>query len=297
MAQFLNSYQLKVGPLFDALKGKTEKQTFTLDNIQMKAFEELRQSVKAAEKINIIDFTKPVFMEVDSSLTGTGSILYQEEDNPSNPEKPFRKIIRYGSKRFSVTESLHHTSLEREALGILVGSKQHYYYLFNCPRAIIKTDLKSLITLLSCYNNPDSSRMARISHKLYSLPFQWSLIHSAGADIPLADSLSRLYPPYRSAFADRHLRYPDLKRENIKMPDEWKKTPNLVLTTADILQAMHDQIVYVEKSSPGVKSKRLKALINELSILKDGMDGLTDSLTKQVSEELERLEATARVLK
>jgi hypothetical protein len=81
-------------------------------------------------------------MEVDSSLTGTGSVLYQEEDNPNNPLKPYRKIIRYGSKRFSVTESLHHTSLEREALGILIGAKTHYYYLFNCPRAIIKTDLR-----------------------------------------------------------------------------------------------------------------------------------------------------------
>ena len=297
MAQFVDSYHLKVGPLFDALKGKTDKQTFTLDAIQMKAFEELKQSIKAAEHLHIVDFDKPIYMEVDSSLTGTGSILYQEFDNPANPEKPLRRIVRYGSKRFSVTESLHHTSLEREALGVLIGARTHYYYLFNCPRAIIKTDLKSLITLLSCYNNPDSTRMARISHKLYSLPFQWSLIHSAGVDIPIADALSRLYPPYKSAFTDRHLRYPDLKRDNIKLPDEWKKTPNLVLTTADVLQAMHDQIVFVEKSSLNVKNKRLRSLINELSILHDEMEGRTDSLTQTISEELQRLEATAKTLK
>jgi len=116
-------------------------------------------------------------------------------------------------------------------------------------------------------------------------------------DIPLADALSRLHPPYKAAFSDRHLRYPELKRENIKIPEEWKKTPNLVLTTTDILQAMHDQIVFVEKSSPNVKSKRLKALINEISVIHENMEGINDSLTQQISEELKRLEAAAQVLK
>jgi hypothetical protein len=150
MAQFVDAYHLRVGPLFEALKGKSEKQTFTLDSTQMKSFEELKMAIKNAEKLHILDFSKPIYMEVDSSLTGTGSILYQEVEDPSDPRgRTLRRIVRYGSRRFSVTESLHHTSLEREAMGILIGAKMHYYYLFNCTQAIIKTDLKSLITLLS----------------------------------------------------------------------------------------------------------------------------------------------------
>jgi len=94
-------------------------------------------------------------MEVDASLTGVGSVLYQSEFHEDGTET--RKIIRYGSKRFTVTESLHHTSLEREAMAILIGAHTHYYYLFNCTEAIIKTDLKSLINLLSCYHNPDNA--------------------------------------------------------------------------------------------------------------------------------------------
>jgi len=160
----------------------------------------------------MVDFNKPIYMEVDASLTGVGSVLYQTEMIDG---QEVRKIIRYGSKRFTVTESLHHTSLEREAMAILIGAHTHYYYLFNCTEAIIKTDLKSLINLLSCYNNPDSTRMARISHRIYSLPFKWSLQHTAGVSLPLADALSRIPAPYRCAFSDRHLRYPDLKRENI----------------------------------------------------------------------------------
>ncbi len=293
MAHFVDSYHLKTGPLFEALRGRSDKQKFTLNEVQMKAFEELRQSVKRAENLFIVDFNKTIFMETDSSLSGTGSILYQEyEDQVALPGSPLkRRIIRYGSRRFSVTESLHHTSLEREAMGVLIGCKTHYFYLYNCPEAVIKTDLKSLITLLSCYNNPDSGRMSLLSHRLYSLPFRWSLTHAAGTDIPLADSLSRLYPPYRAAFSDRHLRYPDLKRENIKLPDEWKKTPNLILKTSDLLDAMRDQAVYIEKSSLAVKSKRLKALMEEVILLRDEIGEIEGSrLEKQISKELEIIE-------
>jgi hypothetical protein len=293
MAHFVDSYHLKTGPLFEALRGKTDKQKFTLNEVQMKAFEELRQSIKKAESLYIVDFNETIFMETDSSLSGTGSILYQEYSDPlALPGSPLkRRIIRYGSRRFSVTESLHHTSLEREAMGVLIGCKTHYFYLYNCPQAVIKTDLKSLITLLSCYNNPDSGRMSLLSHRLYSLPFRWSLTHSAGADIPLADALSRLYPPYKAAFSDRHMRYPDLKRENIKLPDEWKKTPNLVLKTSDILDAMRHQAVFIEKSSLAVKSKRLKALMDEVILLRDEIGEIEGTkLEKQISKELEIIE-------
>ena len=119
--------------------------------------------------------------------------------------------------------------------------------------------------------------MARISHRLYSLPFKWSLIHIPGVDLPLADCLSRLYTPYQNAYSDRHLRYPDLKRENIQMPDCWKK-PDLILTTEDILEAMRQHIVFVEKSSMPVKEKRLKALLDEISILHERLVEDEDNL-------------------
>ena len=294
MAHFVDSYQLRTGPLFDALRGKTDKQAFVLNEIQMKSFEELKLAIKLAEKLHLVDFSKPIFMETDSSLIGTGSVLYQEYDDPSRPGGKGRLIIRYGSRRFSLTESLHHTSLEKEAMGILIGCKTHYYYLYNCPEAIIKTDLKSLITILSCYNNPDSARMARISHRIYSLPFKWSLQHIAGVDLPVADALSRLYPPYRVAFADRHLRYPDLKRENIVMPEDWIKTSNLILKNSDILDVMHHQVCFVEKSSSAVKNKRLRSMVAEIAVQYEMLQGQSDSLVEQIHSELEEIEATAK---
>jgi hypothetical protein len=166
MSHFVDSYHLKTGLLFEALKGKTDKQAIVLTEPQLKAFEELKLSIKNAEKLHLVDFRKPIYMETDACFAGTGSVLYQETDNPNEPLRPKRNIIRYGSRRFSLTESLHHTSLEKEAMAILIAAKTNYYYLFNCTEAIIKTDLKSLITLLSCYTSTESARMTRLSNRL-----------------------------------------------------------------------------------------------------------------------------------
>jgi len=179
-------------------------------------------------------------------------------------------------------------------MAILIGCKTHFYYLSNCTKAIIKTVLKSLITLLSCYQNPDSAHFARASHRLNSLGFKWSLVHVSGVDLPLADALSRLHPPYRCAFSDRHLRYPDLKREYIQLPEEWKKTPNLVLTTADIIKAMKDKIVFVDKTSMNVRRKWLDAYVDQLHLLKENLGSRFDTLNEQVHSELQHIELSAK---
>ena len=263
MSTFVESYAMKVGPLYDLLKGKTEKGTFTMDEVQMKSFLEIKRSIREAEKLHLLDTSKPIFMECDASMVGIGSVIYHEKTDDKGQIR--RDIVRFGSKRHSLTEALHHTSLEREAMAILVSVKQHMHYLASCTECVIKTDLKSLINILSCYNSPESARMARLSHRLYSLPFKWSLVHTPGVDLPIADGLSRIYQPYTNAFADRHLRYPDLKRENIIIPPEWKRE-GMILSTMDILKAMHQQILFVEKSTMNVKEKRLKSLLSELVI-------------------------------
>ena len=264
MSPFIESYAVLVAILYDLLKGKSDKGSFQMNELQRKAFLQIKDAIVKAEKLHLLDTSRTIYMECDASMCGVGSIIYHESTDKDGNLK--RDIVRYGSRRHSLTEALHHTSLEREAMAILISAKQHMYFLASCPESVIKTDLKSLITILSCYNAPESARMARLSHRLYSLPFKWSLVHIPGAHLPVADALSRLYPPYKMAFSDRHLRYPDLKRENIVIPPEWE---GRILTTTDILQAMYDQIVFIEKSSNTVKEKRLKALVAEITVLYD----------------------------
>ena len=283
MANHLDSISITASILYDAMKGVKDKVTFQLNDIQMKAFKEIKRQIIEAPSLALLDTSKPIIMETDASLIGCGSIAYQLSEKDG---KEIYNVIRYGSRRFSITESLNHTSLEREAMAIIISAKQHMMFLQACPEAIIKTDLKSLISILSCYRNPDSKTMASASHKIYNFPFKWKLIHIPGTELPFADSLSRIYPYYTSLYHDRHLRYPDLKRDNIIMPAEWRKDPNMVLTTADLLQAMRRQIMFIEKSSNNIKEKRLKALINEVSLLYAGLGEAREQLATDLENDL-----------
>jgi len=284
LSAFIDGFQHCCGPLYDAMKGKSDKITFQLNDIQMKAFHEIKRLIKEAPRLGHLDTSQPIYLECDASLVGAGNILYQIYDLPDGTKK--KVVIRYGSKRWSTTESLNHTSLEREALAILVAVRQHMIFLQACPEVIIKTDLKSLIPILSCYNNPDSTTMALTSHKLYSLPFRWKLHHIPGANLPVADFFSRIYKPYECQFTDRRFRYPDLKREHIEMPDEWKNNPDLILTTADLMEAMRQQIMFIEKSSYGVKEKRLKSFLNEITLLYEGLGPDVEELLTKTKNDL-----------
>ena len=255
MACHLDSYQLKVGPLFDCMKNKDDKTVFELDELQSKAFEELKLAIRLAPSIHLMDFNKTLYVECDASISGTGSLLYQ-----SNGTLNGRNIIRFGSKRYSLPETLQMTSLDREGNAIVVAAFVHDFYIRNSHDVVFKTDLKPLISILSCYNDPDSSKMRNISHKLYSLSVRWSLVHTPGTSIAITDALSRIYTPYRCAFTEKV----DNSLDNIIIPEDWTLCPNLILTTADIVEAIRRQIVFIEKSSPAVKVKRLKALQGEV---------------------------------
>ncbi|HEY7536226.1 MAG TPA: reverse transcriptase domain-containing protein, partial [Thermodesulfobacteriota bacterium] len=288
LSAFIDGFQQCCGPLYDAMKGKSDKTPLQLNDVQMKAFYELKRLIKNAPRLSHLDTSQPIYMECDASLTGAGSILYHIYNNPDGSQT--KKVVRYGSRRWSLTESLNHTSLEREALAILVGAKTHMLFLQACPEVIIKTDLKSLVPILSCYNNPDSNTMAITSHRIYALPFKWKLHHTPGVSLPVADLFSRIHKPYECQYTDRKFRYPDLKREQITMPDEWKNNPDLVLTTTDLMEAMRQQILFIEKSSYNVKEKRLKALLDEVVLIFDGLGSDRDILLNTVKDDLKQVQ-------
>ena len=254
MASFCDSFILRAGPLFDSLKGR--KKEFVLSPEQIKAFEEVKEMIDNAPPLKIIDFSKPVIMEVDASYVGAGSVVYQEKTDEKG--KVTREVIRYGSKRFSIQQCLMYTSLEKESLAIMYGIQQHSFFLGNSIDTIIRTDMKALICILSCYNNPTNHRMARVAHFLYSLPYSWQLAHISGEENIAADILSRCIPDYRCAFSDRLRSFKDLSRESIKLPKEWTRTPNVILSTADIMNNLKNNML-MEEVSDKVMEKRIKA--------------------------------------
>jgi len=253
---FLDSIQLIAMPLYDALKGTTASNRITLNKIQLKAFEEIKQLVDRAQDLAIIDYSQPLHMEVDSSYVGCGSCVFQMRTDDKGIQH--KDLIRFTSKRYSMQQAVCYSSLEKESLSILFSIQQNFNLLRNSVEAIIATDMKSLLSMLSCYSSTSNQRLSRISYFLYSLPFKWRLNHLSGINNGMSDMLSRAHPDYRSAFSFRLEQYADLERERIKLPQEWTETPNKILTTADLLKCIRSN-VEKEQCSDRVQNKRRRA--------------------------------------
>ena len=99
-------------------------------------------------------------MECDSSLLAVGSIVYQQEETEIDGVKTIqRNILKYGSRKYNLTETLNSTSLEREGMALIISICQHWDLLVSCKTCIIKTDLKSLLSILACQNVPTSTKI------------------------------------------------------------------------------------------------------------------------------------------
>ena len=191
----------------------------------------MKQQVVDAPKLALVDYNKTVFMECDASLLGVGSVIYQEYEVEEKGEmKTKRHILKYASRKFNLTETLNSTSLEREGMALIISIKQHWDILNACKATVIKTDLKSLLSILSCQNNPTSTKMARISHTLYSLHFCWTMIHVPGNLNNIADFLSR---NYSQLYSDKE-QFPKLEPSDVTLPDSWTTYPLPILTMQDL---------------------------------------------------------------
>jgi hypothetical protein len=199
-------------------------------------------------------------------MIGSGCCLYHKDVDSEGKE--IRRVIRYGSKRFTAQIATSYNSIEKEALAIVYGIQQMHFYLFNAQDVIIKTDMKSLLFILSCFHSTTNARLARVSHFLYSLPFKWSLSHVSGEKNQFADILSRLVPDYRTAFSARIRTYPDCNRESVSLPKEWLKEPNVLLTTQDIMETLKESVMN-EQCSDEVRKKRLVGFTNLLESVMD----------------------------
>ena len=258
MYSHIDSFQLIIAPLLDTLKTKKRNISFPLKDIELKSVQELKKAIENAPSLYVADFTKTMIITADASIEGTGFCLANLTENGK------RNIIKYGAKRFSLTEFLATSSVLKEALGVLAAAATFRYYLSNCYHVVIETDMQSIVAALSNLNNVEDTRMARLSHRLYALNCEWKLIHQPASNVQISDLISRSFRPYRAAFS---LKANEMKKSNLNFPKEWTTTPNQYLTSEDILRGIADQIA-METSSATVFQKRFECfekLANEFN--------------------------------
>ena len=74
-SSFIQNFALIAMPLFAYTSSPTEK--ITLSDEAIKSFETLKQSITTPLSLNLIDPSRPIYLETDASQTGYGAVAYQ----------------------------------------------------------------------------------------------------------------------------------------------------------------------------------------------------------------------------
>ncbi len=168
--RFVDNYAKKACPLYDILR----MDRFKWGQEAQKAFEQLKEDVKAGVLLSTPDFQKKFILEVDANLDTVGAVLKQGND-----------VIGFASKRFSGA-FLNYTITEKECKAIVFGIKYFEHYLFK--EFVVKSDHAAL-QWLNSMKNP-SGMFAR--WLVYLQKFRFKIVHLKGKENVLADTLTRL---------------------------------------------------------------------------------------------------------
>ena len=155
-----------------------------------KAFENVNKEVKRVANVTHFKRNKPIRIICDASKQGKGAVLQQCEENDWKP-------ISYASRFLTELEAKY--SINELELLAVVWSVEHFKnYVYGVPFGIV-SDHKALQSVLKSNkgNKTYSSRLTRWVDKL--LPFDFSIVHTPGRTLGMADYLSRHPSKYEGA--------------------------------------------------------------------------------------------------
>ena len=122
----------------------TRKDTpFVWTLVHDKAFHSLKCAISSNCLLQFYNLDADLYIEVDSSLNGTGYCMLQEcsdvMENPVDGECEIPQNLRpvaYGSKSFSSTET-RYSKIERKLLGIVCAIQNFKHFCFGRPVKVI----------------------------------------------------------------------------------------------------------------------------------------------------------------
>jgi len=177
-ARFIPNFATISSPLWD-LSSKDVKWQWGAK--ESKAFQEIKDLRTRPPVMAYHRQGATTRLTTDASPLGVGAILEQkQEDGTYRP-------IYCASRKLSKVEA-RYSQFEREALAVRWACEKFYLYLYGI-KFEIRTDHKSLVTVLSAKSKPPSARIE--GWLLYLQRFQYTLTHIPGK-ANAADVLSRL---------------------------------------------------------------------------------------------------------
>ena len=174
MINYLNRYSALSAPLtHQAVDYKQSK-------VHYENFNRLKMEVSNMRALPYHDVSAETTLQTDASKKGLGAYLIQKG-----------KVICYASRALTKTEQ-NYQNLETEALGTIWGMKKFHYFLYG-KEFTLETNQKPLVSIYKKHMIEISPRVQRlIARSFPCLPFK--VIYKKGADIPVADALSRVTP-------------------------------------------------------------------------------------------------------
>ena len=177
LAKFAPNLSDMTAPLRQLLKGDSE---FIWDATHDAAFENVKGIITAdpAQILAYYDPAKELTLQVDASQSGLGATIMQHG-----------KPIAYASKSLSQTEQ-QYAQIEKELYAILYGYKRFHQFIYG-RKVTVESDHKPLETILK---KPIANAPPRLQRMMLQLQkYDLHIVHVPGKEIPIADSLSRIY--------------------------------------------------------------------------------------------------------
>ncbi|UYV67682.1 K02A2.6-like [Cordylochernes scorpioides] len=152
------------------------------DSAQEEAFEKVKKLLSTSPALTLFDPNLPTTVSADASSYGLGAVLLQKS------EDGYQKAVAYASRTMSETEK-RWAQIEKESLAIVWACERFQDYLMGNTFSI-ETDHKPLIPIFSTKNLDEMTpRIQRL--RLRMMRYSYSIHHTPGKDIVVADALSR----------------------------------------------------------------------------------------------------------
>jgi hypothetical protein len=180
LVNYLTRYSGRLATLSAPLRDLTKKDTaYSWGPEHDRAFTEVKKEVSSLGVLRYFDPNAETVIETDASLKGLGAVLLQDG-----------KPVCYASKALTETEQ-RYSNIEREALGVVWGLERFHYFIYG-KSCTIHTDHKPLEAI---FKKKLSSCPARLQgFVLRALKYDVTVKYVKGAEVPIADALSRVSP-------------------------------------------------------------------------------------------------------
>lgn len=149
-------------------------------NKHQQAFDNLKQALLTDTVLSYPDMNTPFSISCDASLTGIGSVLYQEIDGKI-------KYISFIAKSLSTSERKY-SATKRELLALVFSLKRFHKYVYGSTFTLY-TDHKALTYI----HTQRVANLMMISWMDTILQYDFNIVHLPGIANVLPDSLSRLF--------------------------------------------------------------------------------------------------------